>query len=218
MSDKDTDISQALNTKLEEEFIAPLTAVRGILEILRDFPKLPPADQQKYINNALAECSRLEMGIDHLATTVYTAGHRSDLKSTRPGAHSELKKYTSRIHLIEELSIIELDFSEFEFSSSKLVNEFYNELEAVIKRSGQSWYFIVNYSNCSIWPEAWVAFAHRGKKINVGYSLGTVRYTQQNSAQENDAVQSRKNINEVDMFSSRELAVSYINSLRSTKN
>jgi hypothetical protein len=29
-----------LSTKVEEEFVSPLTAIRGALEILRDFPAL----------------------------------------------------------------------------------------------------------------------------------------------------------------------------------
>ena len=46
----------------------------------------------------------------------------------------------------------------------------------MIEHSGERWYIVVNYHKCSIWPEAWVAFAHRGKKVNGSYSLGTVRY------------------------------------------
>ena len=213
ISDTDTEraAAHALSTKLEEEFISPLTAVRGVLEILRDFPQLSHSEKQQFIHNALTECTRLETGIEHLARTVYTDTELSDLPLRGSETKSKHKQFGSRVHLLKEFSVIEIDFSDFEFSSSKLVNEFYDELEATIIESGKSWYFMVNYTNCSIWPQAWVAFAHRGKKINVGFSLGTVRFTQQQSPDEmNHEGQPQNPHSDSDMFNSRELALSYL--------
>ena len=215
ISDTDADIStlQALSTKLEEDFISPLTAVRGSLEILRDFPKLTTSEQQQFIHTALTECSRLESGIEHLAKTVYPHTEKDNSQSDKS---NKSKKFTSRIHLLEDLSIIEVDFSNFEFKSSKLVNKFYDELETKIKQSSKNWYFIVNYTNCSIWPQAWVAFAHRGKKINTGYSLGTVRYSQQSQSEQNGGLQS--DYNESDMLNSRDLALDQIKKMQACSN
>ena len=210
--------TQALSTKLEEEFISPLTAVRGALEILRDFPQLSTTDQQQFIQNALTECTRLESGIEHLARTVYSDAEESDSLLTDSESNDKHKQFASRIHLLEDLSIIDLDFSDFEFNSSNLVNEFYDELETVIQYSGKSWYFMVNYTNCSIWPQAWVAFAHRGKKIKIGYSRGTVRYTQKDSNEQSNAVQSKSPTSESDMFNSRELALAHIKKLQISNN
>lgn len=33
----------------------------------------------------------------------------------------------------------------------------------------------VNFRNCKVWPEAWVAYAHRGKRVNTLYALVAVR-------------------------------------------
>ena len=41
--------------------------------------------------------------------------------------------------------------------------------------------FLVNHHNCRVWPEAWVAFAHRSKKIATNFSLGTFRYAEGDS-------------------------------------
>ncbi len=203
-------ITTTLGTKLEDEFVSPLTAIRGVLEILRDFPDLPSTDRQQFIRNALAECARIEKGVEHLAATVYAAGERADLRSSEGRLNKNLKKFDSRIQLMEDQSIVEVDFSNFEFSSSKLVNEFYDEMEELIEESGRDWYFMVNYHNCSIWPEAWVAFAHRGRKINVGYSLGTVRFAQTEADGERAQIKSR----DPDMFESRGQALAQIENLR----
>ena len=63
----DTSVTLALNTKLEKDFVAPLTAVRGALEILRDFPDLDARERQQFVETALESCSRLTVGINDLA-------------------------------------------------------------------------------------------------------------------------------------------------------
>ena len=60
----------ALSTKVEEDFVAPLTAVRGSLEILRDFSDLGADERLRFIETALGGCARLEKGIGELARTV----------------------------------------------------------------------------------------------------------------------------------------------------
>ena len=57
-------LTLALNTTLEREFVSPLTSIRGALEILRDFPDLPDKQRQHFLANALEVCTRLELGIE----------------------------------------------------------------------------------------------------------------------------------------------------------
>lgn len=199
----DTPLTLALSTKLEEDFVAPLTAVRGALEILRDFPDLPPVDHQRFVTTALTECARLERGIEDLAATVYAAGQRTYLGNPSEPSPEDQGAYASRFRILEEHGAIEVDLSDFLFDSSAVVNEYYDALEKVIQSTGRAWYFIVNYRDTSIWPEAWFAFAHRAKKINVTYSLGTVRYVEGNT-----------DTNAPDMFESRELALQHIDDMR----
>ena len=86
MSDDSKDQTQTLNTKVEDAFISPLTAIRGALEILRDFPDMTDAERDGFLNAALDECARLESGIDHLSASVY-ATERSG-GNTTPTQHN----------------------------------------------------------------------------------------------------------------------------------
>ena len=202
-------LSLALNTTLEREFVSPLTSIRGALEIMRDFPDLSDEERSRFLSNALQDCARLEQGVEHLAATVYTAVNSED-KDESPATQAETDSaYSDRIQFLEDLQIIEIDFSEFVFSSTKMVNDFYDLLDQLIESSGHSWYIIVNYHNCRIWPEAWVAFAHRGKKVNVSYSLGTVRYYDASEDDDDSTL-----LSDPELLSSRDEALAYIETLR----
>ena len=204
-------LTLALNTMLEREFVSPLTSIRGALEIMRDFADLSNEERNRFINNALQDCARLELGVEQLASTVYTAVNReqSDQQQTKLGVDES--RYDDRIRFFEELQIIEVDFSDIEFTSSKSVNDFYDRLDQLIESSGERWYIIVNYHHCSIWPEAWIAFAHRGKKVNVSYSLGTVRYFDA-SADDDDSLL----LSDPELLTSRDEALAHIEQLRRT--
>ncbi len=167
----------ALSTKVEEEFVAPLTAIRGALEILRDYPDIERDEVERFVQTALHACTRLEAGIDDLAVAVYAAARQAEVTAAEEqrGPRAD-PAYLARIQVHEAKQIIELDFSDFVFSSSQVVNDFYDAIESVIDRSGLDWYFLINFRECRIWPEAWVAFAHRGKRISVNHSLGTIRF------------------------------------------
>ena len=202
-------LTLALNTTLEREFVSPLTSIRGALEIMRDFPDLSDEERSRFLSNALQDCARLEQGVEHLAATVYTAVSSQD-QDESPAKRAETDSvYADRIRFLEELQIIEIDFSEFVFSSTKMVNDFYDLLDRLIESSGHSWYIVVNYHNCRIWPEAWVAFAHRGKKVNVSYSLGTVRYFDASAVDDDLTL-----INDPELLSSRDEAMAHIEVLR----
>ena len=51
---------------LEDDFVSPLTAIQGLLEVLRDCPDLTPAERRRFADIALSDCARLEHGIDLL--------------------------------------------------------------------------------------------------------------------------------------------------------
>lgn len=167
----------ALSTKVEEDFVAPLTAVRGSLEILRDFSDLGADERLRFIETALGGCARLEKGIGELARTVYAAGQQTLSASHEEGAPLVGdSRFAGHVRFFDDLEVVEIDFAGVEFTSSKIVNEFFDLVEKQVEATGRLWYFLVSYGGCSVWPEAWVAFAHRGKKMNVAFSRGTVRY------------------------------------------
>lgn len=181
--------------------------MRGCLEILRDFPDLELRQRLQFIENALQECTRLERGIEELATAVYAAGREAHSQDQPTGEPPATPTYAGRIQIHDELEVVEIDFSDFEFRSSKAVNEFFDAIEALVRATNRSWYFMANHRNCRVWPEAWVAFAHRGKKINVNYSLGTVRYQADDGYRESDP----------SICASREEALAKIDSMKSDR-
>ena len=204
----------ALSTKVEEEFVTPLTAMRGSLEILRDFPDLSDEERRNFIEAALGACARLERGVEELAATVYSAGQQAQQKAPSTLSPEEQQKYASRIHVLGDINTIEIDFSDFEFSSSEIVNEFYDVIDQTVEVTGHQWYFLANYRDCRVWPEAWVAFAHRGKKVNVTYSLGTVRYIEEDSSEGESAFRKESDRLDPDMFDSRDAALARIEQMR----
>ncbi len=161
----------ALSTKLEEDFVSPLTAMRGALEILRDYPDLPQDERIRFAEAALRGCARLEASVRHLGDTVYADREAAAANMPPPSEH------TKRLQVNEAERLFEIDLSGLEFSSPAVVNEFFDVADRIIEATNEDWFFAVNYA-CRIWPEAWVTFAHRAKKINVSHSLGTVRFVE----------------------------------------
>ena len=67
------------------------------------------------------------------------------------------------------------------YNAANTLERIYNDIphdivDEVIKPTEQKWFFLLNYENCKIMPEAWVSYAQRGKELNIVYSLGSVRY------------------------------------------
>lgn len=207
----------ALSTRLEEEFVSPLTAVRGALEILRDFPDLSATDRSRFIGVALRECGRLEHAIADLATTVYAAGQRmpEPPDDAEVATANRRQGHGARVNFLDKHDAVEVNLEDMEFDSSARVNEFHDVLERLIRATGRKWYFVVNYRGCRIWPEAWVAFAHRGKKMNTGYSLGTVRYVEPGEDGDFDGFTSA-DLAEPDTFTSRAAALEWVDERRRT--
>lgn len=199
----------ALNTKVEKDFVTPLTAVRGSLEILRDFPDLGLDERQRFVGTALRGCVQLEHAVDELAKAVYAAGEKAQQRKSSSLSPAEQEIYAARVKILEELDVIEIDFSSFEFSSSKAVDDFYDVIDEIVDATGRDWYFLVNQRNCSVWPEAWVAFAHRGKKVRVNRSLGTVRYAAD--------LDSSASSSDPDLFGSRDAALARIAEIKSAQ-
>ena len=72
--------------------------------------------------------------------------------------------------------IMDVDFSDLTFHHSRDVDDVYDHIEARIIETDRKWFFLVNLNGCQILPEAWVRYAHRGKRLNIAASLGSARY------------------------------------------
>lgn len=204
-----------LKTKVEEDFVLPLTAIKGALELLRDFPDIDNERRRGFVLSALHECARLEQGVAQLAESVYEAGRRSKTIDEQLEIGPDADDYTRRVHILEDRETIEIDFTDLKFTDSEIVNAVYDVIERVVQRTSKKWHFIVNHENCRVWPEAWVAFAHRGKKINFVYSLGTIQYGTGRVSSESQTIRRNSGGVEVLEAGTREDALNMIDALRS---
>ena len=201
----------ALSTKVEEDFVAPLAAVRGALEILRDYSDLEADDRLRFIATALRGCARLQKGIDELARAVYATGERTPSASPDHGVTlTGGGRFEDHVRFLDDLGVVEIDFAGLEFRSSGTVDAFFDAVEGLVDVTGRRWYFLVNYGGYTVWPEAWIAFAHRGKKLNAAFSLGTARYDEAAGG----GVEPRREF-DPSIFSTRDAALARIERMKS---
>lgn len=84
--------------------------------------------------------------------------------------------FARRISFDLDKVIMEADFSHMTFHHSRDVDDMYDFIEARIREYDRKFFFLVNLNGCAIMPEAWVRYAHRGKRLNEAASLGSVRF------------------------------------------
>ncbi|MEX3010947.1 hypothetical protein [Hoeflea sp. TYP-13] len=114
-----------------------------------------------------------------------------------------------------EIQVMEVDFSNVTFDVSATVHQAYDAVDRKLHDTGMKWFFLVNYLNCRIMTEAWIAFAHRGKNTNLCYSLGSARYAASGDTSE-DILESAKQENfDPNLFRTRDDALAYLAKLRS---
>ncbi len=91
-----------------------------------------------------------------------------------PASPSEIDR---RITFDADRQIMEVDFRGLTFKGTVNVNRFYDRIEERIAETGEDqWFFLVGLEGVRIDPPAWVAYAHRGKSLNLAHSMGSVRY------------------------------------------
>ena len=73
------------------------------------------------------------------------------------------KTFDERVTFLIEEQVMEVDFSDLTFDVPSKVNAFYDVVEAKLAETGKKWFFLVNYKNCRIMAEAWIACWMSGK-------------------------------------------------------
>ncbi|WP_323766503.1 hypothetical protein [Antarctobacter sp.] len=87
------------------------------------------------------------------------------------------REFDDRIQFDQDRQVMEVDFSDFTFDSSETVNRVYDRIEGRIAATGEElWFFLINLNGTRIDSSAWVAYARRGRALNLAHSMGTVRY------------------------------------------
>lgn len=88
-----------------------------------------------------------------------------------------IDQINDRVTFHADDEIMEVSFKDLTFANSLDVNLFYDQIETRIAETGHDkWFFLVNYCNTRIEPDAWFAFSRRGKELNLAHSMGSVRF------------------------------------------
>ena len=122
-----------------------------------------------------------------------------------------------RIIFHDSLETMEVDVSGMTLANVADVDAFYDEVERRIAATGRRWYFLINYTECVITPEAWDRYAARGKQANIAHSLGTVRVGA--SAQTREAIRASagREMFRANMFATRDQAMLALGEMRKRK-
>jgi hypothetical protein len=120
------------------------------------------------------------------------------------------RSFEDRITFHADLGIMEADFSDLAFERSRDVERFYDVLEEKLAATNRKWSFLVNYRNCTIEPEAWIAFANRGKRANLAYSEGSVRFDTSVETGQSIVEDSKRENFQPNLFASRDAAIQRI--------
>lgn len=123
-----------------------------------------------------------------------------------------------RITIHEGAQIVEIVFTGLYFHTTADVNAFYDRVETRLQETGEpQWFFMVNSQDYRVDGAAWFAFTKRGRDLNEGHTMKTVRYDAdpQTVAQiERAKGTERENPN---LFASRQEAWDYLKSLPSKR-
>ena len=113
-----------------------------------------------------------------------------------------------------EIQVMEVDFLNVTFDISSTVHQAYDVIDRKVHETGKRWFFLVNYLNCKIMSEAWIAFAYRDKKLNLSYSLGSARYAASSDTAEEILESARQENFDPNLFRTREDALAHLAQLR----
>lgn len=123
-----------------------------------------------------------------------------------------------RISFDFDTETMEADFSDLTLTDPAEVEAFYDRIEAKIAETGQDkWFFLVNYRNCRIMPEAWLAHSLRGKRLNLTHSLGSVRYDASDETRAEIARRANTESFDANLFDNRDAAVARIAALSAAR-
>jgi hypothetical protein len=123
-------------------------------------------------------------------------------------------RFGNRIAFLHDIDVMEVDFSDLTFDNSRMVDEFYDEIERQIRATGRDWFFLVNYRNCRIFELAWIRFAQRGKRLNLAHSRGSVRFATRPELGETIEENAKRENFDPNLFESRDAALAKIEQMR----
>jgi branched-chain amino acid transport system ATP-binding protein len=122
-----------------------------------------------------------------------------------------------RIIFHDAMEMLEVDFSNKTFGNAADADAFYDEADRRLAATGRRWYFLINYADCTIAPEAWERFAIRGKETNIAHGLGTVRVGASEQTREAIRQQAGREMFRANMYATRDQAMLALGEMRKRK-
>nr|WP_309503983.1 hypothetical protein [uncultured Roseovarius sp.] len=123
-----------------------------------------------------------------------------------------------RITFHDDIQTMEVDFSDFHFGGSEIVNRFYDRLEARIDATGEpQWFFMINLNGTRIDPAAWIAYSRRGRALNLAHSMGSVRYDASEETRQQIIRAANTEAFDPNLFADRKAALARIAELPNTR-
>ncbi|HVO87248.1 MAG TPA: hypothetical protein VMV45_01800, partial [Casimicrobiaceae bacterium] len=122
-----------------------------------------------------------------------------------------------RVVFHASLDAVELDLAGISFETPGEVDAFYDHADERLAASGKRWYFIVNYTDCSIGQAAWDRYAERGKNTNIQHGLGTLRFGASEQVREQIRRQAGREMFRANMYATRDQAVAALGEMRKRK-
>ena len=123
-----------------------------------------------------------------------------------------------RIRFDDTRQVMDVDFSNLHFDSSATVNHIYDRIEERIAQTGEdSWFFLVNLCGTRIDTSAWIAYARRGKSLNLAHSMGSVRFDASEETRRQIERAAGTEAFDPNLFTTREDALSRIAQMPSTR-
>jgi branched-chain amino acid transport system ATP-binding protein len=119
-----------------------------------------------------------------------------------------------RIIFHDAMEMLEVDFSNKTFGNAADADAFYDEADRRLAATGRRWYFLINYADCTIAPEAWERFAIRGKETNIAHGLGTVRVGASEQTREAIRQQAGREMFRANMYATRDQAMLALGEMR----
>jgi branched-chain amino acid transport system ATP-binding protein len=119
-----------------------------------------------------------------------------------------------RVTFHDDLETMEVDFDGVTFADAKRVDAFYDDADRRLAATGRRWYFVINYTGCTITPEAWERYAERGKGTNIRYSLGTVRVGASDELRQSIREHAGREMFRANMYATRDQAMQALGEMR----
>jgi branched-chain amino acid transport system ATP-binding protein len=124
------------------------------------------------------------------------------------------RRLAERVVFHDDIETMEVDFAGMTFANKADVDAFYDEADRMLAATGRRWYFLVNYTDCVITPDAWPQFAARGKTTNIDHGLGTVRVGASAPAREEIRERAGREMFRANMFETRDQAMLALGEMR----